>query len=512
MIGAIFAILGFLVGIWGVAIFLLGVVGFLLFPMISTASRWKGPANAFLKLATFPMRRAAIVISEHNDAIFKSMKFLGIGVEQITIDGEEKLFEDPDDSLHYFLGMKFGFANEKHGVLFDPRHAALGMKKRVLKAHNDDTYLATEDEWQEYGVAKWIPGVFEMPTKHEIVDLSAVRELVDGGERSEYARRVEELYKHSRDPFNDSKPIMKFLYPVISLAIGFFGVWFMMSQFGLPGGNPSSTVSYNAVGPLLLSLSGLSSSRVREFLGKLDKRLWAGLFLAVTVPLGTIVGLTLVFNVVLTIAILVAFTLGFIFLPILTFLSKPSKILSELFSKLYFKLGFFGYRQPVITWTPEKYVVKEHDELETTDNVEWYDLFGHVIGVSYYPQKAWGPEQMSHQQIEAEQAVADGGEITDTNLPPKYVRSSQIRRDSYGGYLPKRISDRKQYVDTGIALERFKHSADGEKSLKKLLEAKDEHGSPGDGIDNNMVFKTSTVTGLIGLFLGIGIFVVPAFI
>lgn len=502
MIGLLLAILGFLFSMWGLMCILIGLLLFILLPLISTVSRFKGPARFFLRLATFPIKRGAIVISEHNDALWKTMRFSGLGVELITIDDEEKAFEDPDNALHHFLGIPFSFANEEHGVLFDPRHAALGMRKRTLDKRDKGEYLATEEEWDAFGVAKWKPGVFEMPSVHELVDLSAVKALVDGGERSEYAKRVEELYKHSRDPFSSGTPPLKVLYPVIAFAMTFGGIWFMAGQIGMPSG-PSGTVSYGVLA-LLVSTTSLPN---------VDWRYLIALFLFIAIPVGVVLFLFLTFGLLLTIAILFAMFIGFLFFPILTFIGKGSKIIGGGLSKLYFKLGFFGYRQPVITWTPTKYVVKEYDQLETTEEVTWYTLFGHTIGVTYDPgPESWGPEPVTHSNLEAQQVEADGGGRVKTNLPADVVRSSQIQRDDYGSFIPKRLRDDRYYIRSGIALERFKNSADGMKALKKLLEAKEVHGSADGGLDDGQVMKASIVSGALGAILGIAIFILPVFI
>jgi len=262
-LGVIFGVLGFLISPFGLMAILLGLLGFIGLPMISTVSNFKQPANLFLTLATFPIKRASIVVSEHNDALFRTMTFSGLGVEIIKIEDEEKAFEDPDNALHYFLGIPFALADEEHGVLFDPRHAAAGKRKKDLEKKNEGSYLATQDEYEQYGVAKWMPGVFELPKKHELVDLSAVQELVDGGERSEWAKRVEELYKNSRDPFADGTPVTKYLYPMIAFAITFGGIWFMVSQFGLPTGSsgPTETVGY---GSLLLFWGSIGSTTTED--------------------------------------------------------------------------------------------------------------------------------------------------------------------------------------------------------------------------------------------------------
>lgn len=261
-LGIIFGVLGFLISPFGLMAVLLGLIGFICLPLISTVSNFKQPANAFLKMATFPIKRAAVVVSEHNDGMFKTMEFSGLGVEIITIDGEEKAFEDPDNSLHYFLGIPFALADEEHGVLFDPRHAAAGQRKRDKTKREEHVYLATQDEYESFEIAKWMPGVFAFPRKHELVDLSAVQELVDGSERAEFAKRVEELYQHSREPFGDGTSATKYLYPVLAFAITFGGIWFMVSQFGLPsiGGGPTETVGYGA----FLLLWGSTGSKLTE--------------------------------------------------------------------------------------------------------------------------------------------------------------------------------------------------------------------------------------------------------
>jgi hypothetical protein len=200
-------------------------------------------------------------------------------------------------------------------------------------------------------------------------------------------------------------------------------------------------------------------------------------------------------------------------------MAQPVGPIAGLFSKLYFKLGFFGYRQPVICWTPTKYVVKELDQLRSTTDVQYYDLFGHTIGFTYEPgPESWGAEVVDHSTLDAQQPVTDGGVASrkggtrDTNLPAKFVRSEEMGRGTYGAFIPKRLRHDEYYLDSGIVMERFNNSADGEKSMKKLLEAKEVHGGGNQGIDDGTVFKASLATGVLGLILGIAIFIVPAFL
>lgn len=235
-----------------------------------------------------------------------------------------------------------------------------------------------------------------------------------------------------------------------------------------------------------------------------------GIGVVALVPLAALAAIFVFLGPVIGIGIVAGLSIGFLFVPALTFLSQISQGIGGIFSKLYFKLGFFGYRQPVICWTQSKYVIRELDQLEHTDSVEYYGIFGHTVGFTFDPDEAWDAEVVPHAEIESRQPVTDGGQ-SETNLPAKYV-PSDLQRDSYGKYLPKRVRDSKIYVDAGMVLERFINSADGEKSLNKLLEAKEVHGSGAGGIDDSTVFKASMFMGIVGALLGIGIFIVPAFL
>jgi hypothetical protein len=437
------------------------------------------------------------------------MKLNPLGLHTVSIDGQTKTVEDPDQALHHWLGIRFGLINEEHGVMFDPRHAAMGQRKKEYDDNGEGEFVATEEEWSELDVSMWKPGVFEFPYAHELVDLSKVKHIIDGGERSEFAERVETLYEHSRDPFNEGSSATKFLYPIIAFAAIFGGIWFMSSQFGAPSGS-GSTVGYGFLF-LLFSLSGLDGLKAIDW-----RRVLAYIALF-ALPVLPVVGLFLFAGLVTTIAVLVAFTIGFLVMPFFTLLGQASSIIGGALSKLYMKLGLLGYRKPVLKWTPRKYELVEYDSLETTENVEWYSLFGNLVGVTFEPdESSWGAEVENRAELEAQIPVTDGGKDKSlkSNLPAKYVRSEEIGKntDMYGGFIPKRIRDNQYYVNTQIALNRFAGTANGDKSLRKLLEAKETHGSSNSGLDENMVFKTTAISGLFAAILGLGIFIVPAII
>jgi len=504
----------YLLSVFSVMTILLGFVTFFILPFIGLITPFKGFTRAFLSLAALPINRAAIVVTEQNDLLFKQMEFQNLGLEKISLDGDDKLFEDPDSALHHFLGFSFALADEASGVLFDPRHAAMGMREQELEKKGEAEYLATEAEYDEWSVAKWTKAVYEMPALHELVDLSAVGALIDGGERAEYPERGEEFYKHSRDPFSDAASLKKFIYPSVAFAIPFFGIWIGVTQLG----GPAETVSYGA-SLLWLLISGVQFdvkdklSRAWAWLKSLDWVKISSGFVLLAMPSAAFVGLALALSPTMAIVVFAVYLLGMAIMPILTVILGMSTLIGGALSKLFFKLGFMGFRRPVITWTAQKYVVKEYDQMDTTQQnaPEWYDLFGSVVGFSYEPgEGSWGAEYVPHRNLESRQPVADGGS-RDSNLPAKYVRT-QIKRDMYGGYIPKRVSDRFYYLHSGIALSRFTGTASGNKTLRKLLEAKDEHGAADDDVDEGLVFKATVAMGLIGVIAGISIFLLPSFL
>jgi len=502
--------LEFVSGISGVATLLVGFVAFFLLPMVVLPFRTKAPARLYLSLATIPIKRAAIVVSAHNDIVFKPMRFDAVGVEKITLDGEEKDFEDPDGALHYWQNIPFALADEVRGVLFDPRHAAAGMRKRATKTKGESHYLATEEEHSRFGVSKWVKGVFEMPRDHELVDLSAVRELAFGGERSDYGNKAEEYYKHSQQNDPGLKKYGKYLMPIAGFGIPFFGIWFMKSQFGT--GGPTDSVSYGMVGIGMLGASlSMSwdhvSDKLRGFgiwIKSLNWRkigavtFWSVAFLAFegfcyrSFGIGTTAGI----NVMLII--------GYLIMPILAIITKPSKILSGLFSKLFFRLGFMAYQQPVFYWEPQGYQLKEFSHIDKVGETTWYGMFNSKVGFSYNPEpETWDAEVVPHKKIESRQVDSD----VKSNLPKGFVPTNTMVRDASGAFVPKRVSDDSYYLHTARVINRFDGSASGEKTHLRFQEAKEKHGGLAEAMTDRTTALLTAGMGFFGAASGIWIFI-----
>lgn len=519
VLGTIFAVLGVLITPFGIFAWLMGFVSFFMLPIVAAVTPWKKPSQVLFGLASHPIRRAAVVISESNDALFKQMTFDSLGVEKITLDDEEKDFDDPDNALHWWQGMRFALADEENGILFDPRHAIAGHRKQLAERRDEATVDATTKEWESYGVEKWVKGVFEMPEGvYELADLSKVRELVDGGERAEYPRRVEEMYKHSRDPYGEGTSMMKFLYPILGFSIPFFGIWVLASQLGAPKAGGGSTVGFGAgfIGFLLAMPTGDDTGGDGDGDGGRDlvaSLMTAAKYIGMAVvglgiPLALFGAIAVFVSPIAAIGLFLAYTMGITLLPFLSVLARGSEKLSGFFAELFFKLGFLGYQEPVFVWTPEEYVLREHRDLEDTEVHSWYGLFGRRVGFAFDPvPDSWGEEVMTHTEVESHQeAIADGGTATGSNVPAKFVRAPEMRRDSYAAMVPKRVNDAAYYLHSGMASERFKNSANGEKSYNRLMEAKDKFGTGDEAFSDKTVLYATVLMGLIGIGLGVFFF------
>lgn len=502
ILALLMALLGFLFSFTGFFVFLLGVCLFLVLAIIPRLTgEFKRFANLHLWLATAILQRAAIVVSEHGDLLLKRMSFDDLGVEKIAFGDEKKEFGDPDDALHYWLGIPFALADEAHGVLFDPRHAALGNKKQAAKERGEYTIFATQEEWDQYGVHEWVRGVFEFPKgKHELVDLSGVRHLVDGGERAEYPKRVEKIYELSREPFKSGTSATQWIMIIVALLAPFGLMWFTASQGG--GGGPDRTIGYDSLLLLIGGTTGLHS-RLKD----VDWRR-AGASVAVLLPLPAVFLLVFVFvSPLMAILSFVTLGIGFWFIPLLTILLRPSARLSTALARMLLKLGFLGYEKPVFEWTPEKYRLREYSDLDDTGNVIWYNLAGTIAGFTFKPgPESWGAEVVEHGDLEAKsELVPDGGELPDSNIPANYRRAPQITRASrFAAFVPKRLKRSAYYLNTGIATGRFTDSAVGEKSLNRLLWAKEVHGGEGGISDTSMLYAMvgcGTLSFVLGVFV-----------
>lgn len=516
MIGYIVAFLSWLLSPLGMFAVGIGLIMFLAMPVIPRAlGIGKQFANVHLWFAMWSVKRAAIVVSEHGELLFKRMEFDDLGVEKITFDETEKEFEDPAMAMHHWMSFPFALADEVHGLLFDPRHVAIGQRKQDARETNDMFIRATDSEAAVYNVYGWVKGAFEFERgAHELVDLTQVRAMTTGNERSEYPARIVELYKHSRDPHNDGPSRLRLLIPPAALIIVLGAFW----QFGgdADASVPTDTISFGGAALwLLVSRTSIRDafSRARNAVAAVDW-LWVAKWLVVLLPVPSTIALIYLYvSPVLAILMSAGMALGFMLIPLCTLLCRPSDRASGAFARyLYLKLGLLGYDKPVWEWTPSSYRLREFDDLDDTAVVNWFGLANSLVGFTFTPEPdAFGAEVIENTELEnGSEIVPDGGEDkapTDSNIPPRHTRFPEIQRAHYAGYVPNKVDDSKYYLNSGIALSRFTNAALGEKSIQRLFWAKERYGTGWMAVSDRTIAYLTVGCTLLGFVSGIWLFV-----
>lgn len=498
----LFAFLAFAISPPGLFVWGIGLLTFLGLPIIGRVLRLNGPKVLFLWLAMWVCGRAAIVISEHNDLLFKSMDYVDLGVERMSFGDDDKDFEDPATALHHWMGFPFAFADEASGVLFDPRHAAIGARKAEFDQRDIGALRASEQSWETFGVDEWVPGVFELHgDRHELVDLSNVRELIDGGERAEYPTRVEKLYKLSREPFTSAREQLKLFIPVIAFLLPLILFWQIGGDASAGGGG--SVVSFNS-GVAILLISGVSARQFGKALG---------LGVLVAGVLGILVAIAAFVSPFVAAFVVIMFALGFLVLPSLTFLGKAIGPLGGGLARyVYLKIGLLGYDRPVWEWTPRSYRLREFADLENPDEVKWYGLCGSLVGFTFAPgADSFGPDVMGTDEIRSSVDAEDGNALaTDGGgsvIPDGYVAAPGILPDIYGGFVPESLDGSNLYLNVGVALGRMTDAATGEKSLKRLLQAKDKFGGGTFGVGDRAILYATLASLVVSTLMGVFLFV-----
>jgi len=472
--------------------------GFLLFLVGPLFYRATGMGKVFVTAPLWVMgrilKRASFVLSSQNDLLLKRMTpDDATGSETISLGSEKKEFSDPANATHNWLGMKFGLGDLLTGILFDPRFAALGGKKRELMEKGEGKVYATESEYQQEGIAEWVKGVFEMPTKHELINLANVRYLVDGGERAEYPQRVEELYKNSRIPLSSGTPPLKFMYPIVAFVATFGGIWLVMSQLGGSTDQTSSTTVST-----LFALSVLPRPRT-ETIKTVAKGVLT--FVLVIAPL---VLFSLLLGPIFALALYILFIGGYLALPILALLTRPLGKISGPFAQILLALGLLGYAKPVLYWTPEKYELREYSDLDGQHSTNWYSIGGSILGFSYPPNPdSWGVDVMDNTELENRIMSKNA----DSSIPAGQAPLNVPKKGGVGGYGPKHVDVEHYYLKSDVALSRFEDSAMGMKSLQRLTYAKEKYGEDGFGINDKTILYATLFMMIIGIALGTWVFI-----
>lgn len=488
----------YLFSIFGIFTLLLGALTFILLPIIPKATgRAKFLARFYLWLMARTLKRGAFVLSEHGDLLLKRMSFDDRGVELMSLGGEDpKAFEDPDDARHAFYGIPFALADEVHGILFDPRHAAVGARKQTHERANEMLYKATESESGQYDVMAWVRGVFELPKNtHELVNLSAMRHLITGSEQADHPETVARFREYAEAPYKDGTSASRLLMLIAAIVGPFLILGILASQLG--GAGPSSSIGFGAALGAWASTGGISKPALKRVAATI----------AVVALFGIPLGLIAVFISPLTaLWVVLTYVLGFVLVAgaVLLF----GQVIGGL-PRLMLRMALMGYDEPVFEWTPQRYELRERRNLESVaDRPTWYGLQGQDVAFTYTPTAESFPEAtIDAEDIEARQDVTASSESS-TNLPAGTARYSEIKRAGYlGAFVPDKPSAKKLYINTAHVFGAFTHAAVGLKSHRFLVRAKKEHGDRSGIEEKTFVYSVAGLAAL-SFAAGVGVFYV----
>jgi hypothetical protein len=458
--------------------------GFLAFhgsPVVeSLRSRSRTMSNLHLWLAMWCVNRAALVLRADGELDWKKLKYDDVGAERVGFGSVTKFFADPDDALSTWGGRPFAIADEIHGTLFTPVHAAVGQRVAEHRDRDELFARATDAEANGYGVVGWIRSVLAIPRRTQVVDLSAVRALATGSERGEHPEHVETFYINSRNPDGQQMSIIRLLLPFL----WFVGLIVLFWQIGTRtgggggGGGGGTTIDYAAW--VLATVA--PAAWVRRRVGSLVVALLA------IVALVVIVGLL---GPLVAVASVIAFALGFTFVPFLGLALGFLRIGGHL-SRLFVRLGLLGYREPIFYYSADGYELVEAKRLPEDAAVHgWHVLANTRVGFAFDPELLEGTaEHVPVEQLQKWSEEFDVDELAEkvgeqTAVPQDHYRAPWVRSGTadYAGYLPESPDREHVYLQSNIAGQRLDEAFEGDLTDDKHQAAKEEYG---DGVFNQI--------------------------
>ena len=535
-----------LFGVWGAVFLLLGLLVPLLLPLVpATTGRAHALSQLHLWLAMKLHGRMAWVVDSKDRLIPRRLhREPETGNEYVKLDGERLTFEDPDLSISKWKNVDMTLADGKYGVLFDPRHAAVGGRILDLRERDEAVIPASSPQaTQQAGIGQWVRGVLSFPDgKYELPRLAWVRALFGGRERASDPAVLQEFYRKSREPYQDDGSEWARLLVVIgAMILPALSMWLVGDYIGSGGaaggggGGGGGNGTDTELGVVALASLG-SLAALREY----PWRAWARRALAILVPvlawtltIGSILGMHYVtasaYGVGTMLAVDVAFVAGLLLFGLLLLVSAAVGIIGGGVGSVLMKLGLLAYRKPVWVWTREGYEL--HDWARVAEDKRaghadpvWYRAYGADVGFSFAASPdSWGehielaelgamtgPEPAEIEVENPSAATADGGafgDIADDNLPAGWAGVPELRRGGgYGGYIPREPDHDQYYIHSGVALNRLWDASTGRKSQAALLAAKNEYGGD-DSLGEGAWLMVTAALALVSFAGGAWLFV-----
>lgn len=123
----------YVLGVWGIAAFMVGVVGYILLPMLArsyTVSEWLG--QLYARTGFRALGRGLLVARGAGYSLVRSQHNDDYGTEHASLD-ETKNWGDPNNWMSHLYGKPFGVTTDSIGIIVTPLVAEIGRRMADLK-------------------------------------------------------------------------------------------------------------------------------------------------------------------------------------------------------------------------------------------------------------------------------------------------------------------------------------------------------------------------------------------
>lgn len=461
-------------------------------------------AHSYAKLGLVSVFKPVVTVNASNELTLKRRKYdEHLDVEKVNFGGltskVTRYLRDPQDRLHRFLGVRFGFVEERTGLVFDPRDADAGGEAKRLEADGSLEYAGNP---QNNRIPQYIRGLLELPAGVRGVNLQDVYYIVGGSADAQAVDWLVEIYSRSQEPREQRLSFWQKLTPVAALVGMLLIGAFIGGNTGGGGGGGGGGVTM-PVGGLLL---GVASTRIpdslRGFVTR-ERAVAAGVTFVATL---TILVMFAVFPGGVAFWGLVSLGLGLVFVPaVAMFLGRSLGGLGIALGQLYLILACFGYSQPVIHLREDDtYTLAEYEDLDADYEPTWYRFAKTWVGVTYEnTADAWPGRNTTLTAGDLE--TTEHRDAPSAGLPSRDAVVTEVSSGGHSSVLPRSLSVEDVGVQTRHVLSWFRDVGRGRLLQRALSEAKEDHFG-GNSRSDDFVLKATVGFALLGLLVDIFVF------
>jgi len=462
-----------------------------------------GLARWYAKLGLVSVFKPVVTVNASNELTLKRRQYdENLDVEKVTFGGltssVTRYLRDPQDRLHRFLGVRFGFVEERTGLVFDPRDAdAAGESKRL----EEDGSLTFEGATSGNRIQEYVRGVLELPSGARGVNLQDVFYLTGGSARSQMVDWLIELYSRSQEPRESQLSFWQKMTPIAALVVMLLlGAFISGNMAGGGGGGGGGGVTLPVGGALLAA----ATTRVPDWVTR-ERVVAAGV---AVVAAGVALTMLALFPIGIAFWGLTSLGLGLVTIPaVAMFLGRSLGGLGIALGQLYLILACFAFDQPVIHLRDDNtYTLTEYDDLDADGVSEpsWYRFAKTWVGVTYdNTTDAWPGRNstVTQEDIESMNLYDDAT----AGLPANTSTTSALGSGGHRGVIPQSLDADTVALSTRHAFSWFRDVGRGRLLQRALKEAKEDHFG-GNSTGDDLILKMTIGFAVLGLLVDVFVF------